>query len=303
MLRWQWGSGQSGVLGHGNTIDLRSPRLVKALSGRVVLNVSCGVNHTAAVVAIPGVTAYIGYDNQPFRQDTKVGRFGADVRVQPVSKHSLSLRRLSRQRNSTATTQTLTNPTSPSAHTAASSHRRGFGTPIASTGASVVGRPPSGASRISRRSGYERNAGLPSVLGAPENVPAGTVTYMKSAKRPGSYRTYASDAARKLADVPVAEQPSVDYTHSDDDDKDSKQREPVAELKRGGSLRQLAELSRQRAQSNSHLPPRSTKPEKLPDARKVLHKTRGLPPLANRVTPGTPAGELFTWGTGIYGQV
>jgi hypothetical protein len=64
---YTWGNGGSGKLGHGNTDDAKSPRLVKTLSRRPVVSVSCGTHHMAAVVAVPGVTAFIGYANQPQR--------------------------------------------------------------------------------------------------------------------------------------------------------------------------------------------------------------------------------------------
>ena len=35
--------------------------------------------------------------------------------------------------------------------------------------------------------------------------------------------------------------------------------------------------------------------------REELRALRALPPLNNRVVPGTPAGELFTWGTSVFG--
>ena len=350
------------MLGHGNTDNLRSPRLVKALSSRPVLSVSCGVHHTAAVVAIPGVSAFVGYENQPFRKESKLKRWG-DLRVYPVNKYALSIRRLSRARSSVTGGQTThrslpvtgrsaaqtgapvasTAPgTSRSRNTAATALTRTPGASPralsqhgsthaddddhdvdATEGSSRPPRPASGnmSSRplSGRRLGSSR---LPPTDGVPAEVPMGTATYMKSQKRPGTHRSYQSDHSRKLIDLPLADQPSITSdgvpnshgspatkttrtsasgkgAHSEKASTSGASQHGAGEVK--SRFRQLSEMTRARLLSTQSRQ-RSGK-QRLADTRKELHAKRGLPPLNNRVVPGTPAGELYTWGTGIFGEV
>lgn len=45
---YAWGIGAAGVLGIGNDCDMFSPMLVKGLSGKGMLGVACGLNHSMA---------------------------------------------------------------------------------------------------------------------------------------------------------------------------------------------------------------------------------------------------------------
>ena len=47
---YSWGSGDDGVLGHGDTTSRASPTLCDALRGRQVLSVACGSRHTLALI-------------------------------------------------------------------------------------------------------------------------------------------------------------------------------------------------------------------------------------------------------------
>ena len=108
---YTWGDGSSGKLGHGSVASVASPRLVKALSSRPVLAVSCGTQHMAAIVAVPGVTAFLGTANHPpgpkpagrhpdgaaasgrtAPQNAFESEFGADPNVYPVSLGGVSAR-------------------------------------------------------------------------------------------------------------------------------------------------------------------------------------------------------------------
>ncbi|XP_076442328.1 uncharacterized protein LOC143281177 [Babylonia areolata] len=46
-----WGSGHNGVLGHGDTEDVPSPCVVRALQGEVIVHASAGYSHSAFVTA------------------------------------------------------------------------------------------------------------------------------------------------------------------------------------------------------------------------------------------------------------
>ena len=48
---YAWGSGASGRLGHGNTIDIDKPKQVTCLIGKEVVHVNCGSWHTAVVTS------------------------------------------------------------------------------------------------------------------------------------------------------------------------------------------------------------------------------------------------------------
>jgi hypothetical protein len=283
-------TGTSGVLGHGNTESLRSPRLVRSLSTRVVLAVSCGVYHTAAVVAIPGVSAFVGYDNQPFRKKTAMGRWG-DLKVQPVNRYSVSIRRLSR---------------------ATGGSFRTFGGNTARSKGSMPSRRTSGRTKAASEPGTPKSlqSGGTGVVGdgkppiVPGNVPPGTATYLKARLRPSSHRSYQSDGARKLTDVPISEHPSV--TDDSPLEISTKPLPPVPPVKSSagpvsGRFTELNKMTRERLRSEQKSA--RTGRQRAVDQRQKLLNRRGLPPLNNRVVPGTPAGELFTWGTGMFGQV
>ena len=47
---FSWGRGEFGALGHGDTKDRALPRMVDALRGRRLLDLSCGTGHTLAVL-------------------------------------------------------------------------------------------------------------------------------------------------------------------------------------------------------------------------------------------------------------
>ena len=48
-MLFTWGDGFCGKLGHGTVDSHSSPRVVEALKGRNVLQVSCGTWHTACI--------------------------------------------------------------------------------------------------------------------------------------------------------------------------------------------------------------------------------------------------------------
>lgn len=306
------------MLGHGNVEDVKAPRLVRALSTRVVLSVSCGVHHTAAIVAVSGVSAFVGYDNQPFRKKAVMGRWG-DLKVNPVHKYAISIRRLSRTSRgsgpSTRRSGVITTARTRASHVTggvADSRRttpRSIGAPSdqqagPSSGAIVSARPPS-----SSRSRQSRTR----VPGVPIDIPSGTATYLKSAKRPSTHRSYKSDQNRRLTDLPIVEQPSVISVDGESVPASTRSGKsapqvatPTSASVTGsgplhGRFRMLSQMTRERLESDH----KSAKAGKVraTSARQNLLKRRGLPPLNNRVVPGMPAGELFTWGTGVFGQV
>ena len=46
---WTWGDGDYGKLGHGDSTTQKSPKLIEALSSRVIVDADCGHRHSAAV--------------------------------------------------------------------------------------------------------------------------------------------------------------------------------------------------------------------------------------------------------------
>lgn len=52
---YSWGSGDGGKLGHGDTVDRAQPARVEALAGAIVIDLSVGVWHSAAVLQVPPV--------------------------------------------------------------------------------------------------------------------------------------------------------------------------------------------------------------------------------------------------------
>lgn len=58
-----YGSGMHGCLGHGNTNDINQPKIVEALLGFEVEQVSCGSSHIMVVTADHEVFAWGRGDN------------------------------------------------------------------------------------------------------------------------------------------------------------------------------------------------------------------------------------------------
>lgn len=54
-----WGSGDNGMLGHGNKIAIPAPKLVEAMSHLLCLSASCGAFHTALVACEQGGVTYL----------------------------------------------------------------------------------------------------------------------------------------------------------------------------------------------------------------------------------------------------
>lgn len=63
---YTWGDGAGGRLGLGDTRTRKTPELVATLAHRVVLSVSCAVWHSAAIVHVPGVSLPVGHKS-PWR--------------------------------------------------------------------------------------------------------------------------------------------------------------------------------------------------------------------------------------------
>lgn len=53
---WSWGSGDGGRLGHGDITDRLEPTRIESLANEIVVQISAGIWHSAAVVALPPFT-------------------------------------------------------------------------------------------------------------------------------------------------------------------------------------------------------------------------------------------------------
>lgn len=56
---WSWGCGQNGRLGHGSTMDLKSPKLCIALLDYHIRAIGCGGAHTVAVASPSRVYTWV----------------------------------------------------------------------------------------------------------------------------------------------------------------------------------------------------------------------------------------------------
>ena len=53
---YSWGNGQNGRLGHGDEVDLLSPKVIEGLLGKGVRSISCGHSHSAAVTCMHAIS-------------------------------------------------------------------------------------------------------------------------------------------------------------------------------------------------------------------------------------------------------
>lgn len=145
------------------------------------------------------------------------------------------------------------------------------------------------------------------------------------------FRSYKSDSGRRLTDIAAADTVSVEVPIDTEALDTPAEVEAVTLPDSGTGFRKLSAMARARmaspvgseasgkasqpsgkaSQPSGKVSQLSGKPVPAPPAptrvragtQPELHDKRGLPPLCNRVVPGTPAGELYTWGVGVYGQV
>jgi hypothetical protein len=56
-----WGDGSGGKLGHGDNVDVKEPKRIKAMMNDIVLYLACGVWHSLAVVLVPPLFGDAGW--------------------------------------------------------------------------------------------------------------------------------------------------------------------------------------------------------------------------------------------------